>query len=429
MMLHDFVAYLKSDRGYHRILEQMRNKYQSLGHLGGTIRLEKLTEAERNVLRSLLRKDFSKKSASFSLELFIAAFEQTRYAGLDFKEVLPLYFDQPLSWTKEVKNLAQKEKADFFKAFTESYQNTAAGFWLSDTLQYKDKAYAIINRHYKKDPRQLSKLLNQVCQGLNKAVASSQKVRLPLFSSQLTRDPHAFDMNREEGRLLLYALCHYYKSAFPRNAEEQMELLYSAGLIYDEVSNYTVCRSIMGYNKNQPHPGYAGFFKSNEPFSLSLWNLSRVDRLTAVGDRVYVFENPTVFSEMAGSLDDLPCSLVCSSGNVKVATLILLDLLIKSGNHIYYAGDLDPEELVIADKLKKRYQESLTLWRFTCADYEKICSSKKIPANRLKKLEKISSVALIDLALKMKDHGYSAYQELLVADYLNDIAKWQNNLA
>ncbi|MGE4508509.1 MAG: TIGR02679 domain-containing protein, partial [Eubacteriaceae bacterium] len=103
MMLHDFVAYLKSDRGYHRILEQMRNKYQSLGHLGGTIRLEKLTEAERNVLRSLLRKDFSKKSASFSLELFIAAFEQTRYAGLDFKEVLPLYFDQPLSWTKEVK--------------------------------------------------------------------------------------------------------------------------------------------------------------------------------------------------------------------------------------------------------------------------------------------------------------------------------------
>jgi hypothetical protein len=44
-------------------------------------------------------------------------------------------------------------------------------------------------------------------------------------------------------------------------------------------------------------------------------------------------------------------------------------------------------------------------------------------------LEKISSVALIDLALKMKDHGYSAYQELLVADYLNDIVKWQNNLA
>lgn len=50
MMLHEFVAYLKGNPGYDRIIVQIREKYQSLGHLGGTIRLDKISNDEREAL-------------------------------------------------------------------------------------------------------------------------------------------------------------------------------------------------------------------------------------------------------------------------------------------------------------------------------------------------------------------------------------------
>lgn len=426
-MLREFATYLKANSGYYRIMKQIRKKYESLGHLGGSIRLDQIKDEEREVLRSLFKKDYLQKSASFSVEKFIGAFAQTKYGGLDFEEVLNCYFGEKLRSKKDLKIQYEKEKDYYFCQVIAALEDSPGAAWLQGLLADRNNAYSILNMKYNENPEHLKNSLIQVCQGLNACVRAEKKVRLALFASQITKDPHAFDMNQDGGRLLLYALSAYYKQNYPTNAEEQMELLYHAGLIYDEVSNYTIGRGIEGYCGNKRHPGWAGFLDANEPLHISLWNLSMVDRLACVKKRIFVFENPTVFSEIAGILKERPASLLCSAGNVKVTTLLLLDKIVESGGQIYYSGDFDPEGLLIADKLKKRYGENLVLWRFSLEDYEKNQAKTKIPASRLKKMDGISSPELKEIAEKIKKLAYPAYQELMVDSYLRDINHFLNN--
>lgn len=420
-MVRDYVAYLKNNPGFKRILVKLKDKYTSLGHFGGIIRLEKITQDEREVLRSLFRKDYPGKSASFSVEKFIKAFDETKFRGIDFMEVLPLYFEEELNWKKDLKTRYQEQKNQYFKQLISQFKNTPGALWLREIINQKNNAYPVLTVKYDEDKERLQRLLLQVCEGLNQCIMDPKNVRLALFASQITKDPHAFDMNKEGGRLLLYALSYEHKIKYPKNAEEQMELLYTAGLIYDEVSNYTICRGIKAYIGNQLHSGWNGFANVGEPLHISLWNISRIDRVSCVKNRVYVFENPTVFSEIAGLLEDRPCSMVCSAGNIMVATLLLLDKIVQEGSLIYYGGDFDPEGLIIADKLKKRYGEKLILWHFNPEEYNDIQSKIEISDTRLKKLDSIASQELLEMAEIIRQSGCGAYQELLVDDYMKDI--------
>ena len=301
--------------------------------------LDQISNDEREVLRSLFKKNYLQKSASFPVEKFISSFETTRYRGIDFEAVLSCYFGEKLSWKKNLRSQYADEKSQYFRQIITVFNDSPAALWLEDILGNKNNAYALLNLKYNEDPEHLKRLLRQVCNGLNRSVAESEKVRLALFASQITKDPHAFDMNRDGGRLLLYALAAYYKLDYPKNAEAQMELLYQAGLIYDEVSNYTICRGIRAFVGDKTHSGWAGFSEVGEPLHISLWNISKIDRVSCFKKRIFVFENPTVFSEIAGFLEDRPGSLMCSAGNVKVATLLLLDKIVEGGGEIYYSGD------------------------------------------------------------------------------------------
>lgn len=56
---------------------------------------------------------------------------------------------------------------------------------------------------------------------------------------------------------------------------------------------------------------------------------------------------------------------------------------------LYYSGDLDPEGIVIANRLKKRYQDRIVLWTMDIDAYKFSVSNKDI-LNRLSKLENVS---------------------------------------
>jgi DNA topoisomerase IA len=51
-------------------------------------------------------------------------------------------------------------------------------------------------------------------------------------------------------------------------------------------------------------------------------------------------------------------SLICTSGQLNLSYHIDLDK-IKDLEFIYYAGDFDPEGLLIADKIKLKYKEKV----------------------------------------------------------------------
>lgn len=115
-------------------------------------------------------------------------------------------------------------------------------------------------------------------------------------------------------------------------------------------------------------------------------------------------------------------AVVCTHGQLRVASWVLLDKLVESECTLYYSGDLYPEGILIADRLKKRYGDMLVLWRMDDKAYEQSLSNEDISA-RIAKLDGIASQeweAVIELIREKKMAGY---QEALVEELISDIQR------
>ena len=77
---------------------------------------------------------------------------------------------------------------------------------------------------------------------------------------------------------------------------------------------------------------------------------------------------------------------------------------------------LDPEGLLIAQKLSQYYKGEFHYWHMETADYEKCRSEKVISPKRMKILERITDERLNPVLEKIEEHGTAGYQEMLVED-------------
>lgn len=130
-------------------------------------------------------------------------------------------------------------------------------------------------------------------------------------------------------------------------------------------------------------------------------------------------ENPSVFAVLCGKekAGNVRRAYMCMNGQPRLAGLMVLDLFAKSGIRIYYAGDLDPEGLLIAQKLSQYYKGEFHYWHMETADYEKCRSEKVISPKRMKILERITDERLNPVLEKIEEHGTAGYQEMLVEDF------------
>lgn len=95
---------------------------------------------------------------------------------------------------------------------------------------------------------------------------------------------------------------------------------------------------------------------------------------------------------------------------------IVLDLFAKSGIWVYYAGDLDPEGILIAQKLSQYYKGEFHYWHMETADYEKCRSEEVISPKRMKILERITDGRLKPVVDRIEEYGTAGYQEMLVEE-------------
>lgn len=93
MMDKECIDYFKRKPGFKRLFQGLKEKYRSLGNLGGVVKLNNLTEDEKEALSGLFRKDYySKKSATIKVEQIYKALETTKFQGVDLEEVVRGYF-------------------------------------------------------------------------------------------------------------------------------------------------------------------------------------------------------------------------------------------------------------------------------------------------------------------------------------------------
>ena len=137
--------------------------------------------------------------------------------------------------------------------------------------------------------------------------------------------------------------------------------------------------------------------------------------------KVFIVENQMVFSHICEKMCGKEYALMCTSGQLKTASLFLMDMLIKSGCELYYCGDIDPEGVEIADKVAARSPEQIILWRMTVDDYFHSISDEKLTEMRLKKLDKITNVHLQEVVRALKKEKRAGYQEHLLHLMVEDI--------
>ncbi len=418
------VGYFRNNVAFARIFAKMKQKYKSLGKIGGKIVIRNLSRQEQETLTGYFRKDYShQKQATIKLEKFEKALQGTRFDGLLLEDILKEYFaDEEIISNKKERNIYLTKRENFFREIIAEFKGTSAGAWLNEAIFKGNNAYSIFMKKYNYDQEKLKMDIYYVARALNRMpLINEDKKRLAMFASQITKNPHAFDQGTNCGTLLQYGLMYLLNTKKPNNAEERAELFYNAGILINEVVNYTLCCGLEAYIDGQTHPGWRGFRTNREAILVSLKNLSNLDRIISPVGKVFVFENPAVFSTILDRLPSYNLPLVCTNGQLRLASLLLLDKLKNEETVIYYSGDFDPEGLGIADRLKSRYNKYLKLWRYSTNDYEKTISKKKINSTRMKKLDNLKNKELIDTGKSIKKYGVAGYQELLIDELLDDI--------
>jgi len=151
---------------------------------------------------------------------------------------------------------------------------------------------------------------------------------------------------------------------------------------------------------------------------LSIGQINKLKEVKGLGKYIFILENPSTFHSSISDFSE--CSFICTSGNLNMSAYIFLDkLVIEKGQKIYYVGDIDPEGLVIADKLKEKYN-FLEIIGMDKKLYKKYLSNKVVSDISLKKLDKLKNIDK-NLVEEIKKQKRATFQESFTEELINQL--------
>lgn len=392
------LEYFHQSPVWKKVLKGFRKKYSSYGRFGGKVVLKNLKSQDIEELEGFFGKSFhGQKSVTVSAEKFRQALEASRYKTITPECLLENFFEEPLRGKQEQKLLREREKEKIWQKFLNDYKGTAI-----------ERAAELLRNNNHLPYRQDNKLY------------------LAVFAAMLTGNPHAFDNGTVAGNFL-YQMIQMdleirkikieFSEIFPAYKRQKSYLM--AGIMLDDISNYAMLYQVEAVKKDgNLHKGMEGFVSEQHIVQVPLAVITEWESLYCPQDEIYIVENPSVFAVLCGKekAGNVRRAYMCMNGQPRLAGLMVLDLFAKSGIRVYYAGDLDPEGILIAQKLSQYYKGEFHYWHMETADYEKCRSEKVISPKRMKILERITDRRLKPVVDRIEEYGTAGYQEMLVEE-------------
>lgn len=423
--LKECVSYFKNNRGYDKIFQQMREKWISYGKISGNIIVNNPTSEEREAVKKFLGIVSDTKKIKFKMADFEKALKESKFNSIELINLLEEYFQEKIIYQKEEKKLIEEERIRFFenirvKLKIESIYNKEIEKLL-DTI-ILEKSYLF---KYGEDNSEIEKMIFLSLKAVHYLSNLDERVKIAILGAEIAKSPHYFDRGSAAGNFLIYLLYLLFDIEETKGAENILEVYYRANTEVDSVSNYVACFGIRLYIKSGEHGAYREFIKNSEEYLVTLSNLSKIVKADSDNKRVFIVENQMVFSYLCEYFKDKNISFLCTSGQLKTAALILIDMLCEAGCKIYYSGDFDPEGIEIAEKLIQR-DKNIVPWCFLKEDYRRTISENIISNERLKKLDKIENICFKELIEEIKKERKAGYQELLLDKMKKDIEEILN---
>lgn len=424
--INEAVEYFKKKPVYEKLFNEFKKKYESHGKIGGIAVLTGLNTGDKEDISGFLMKDFtSEEEVRVSAKLFEKALLKSRFSGLTILDIITHYFGIKLRTNKEKSEEDVGKRAEYLAELMGYTDKAYIKEWLTEVFCTGASSAVVIARSYNADKNELKIILQKLIKAIPMLPyfqGGKKKELLAVFAAQAAGNPHFFDDNTLAGNLLTAFLRDYFRFGYEDDlseAENRSNVLFKAGLIKDTLSNDVIAYGIRGKCVDGSlHQGMEGFLHQKEPVKLSLLTLANLEETftNSVDRRIYIVENPAVFSILISRFPEK--AFICSYGQIRRAVFMLLDLFDK--NTVFsYAGDFDPEGLLIAEKLKKRYGDRLTFWKYEPEMYIKYMSEEKLTNQRIKKLDGVRDAALLKIAELMREEGRAAYQESMLEEYVN----------
>ena len=415
------LEYFNQSPVWKKVLKGFRDKYSSYGRFGGKVILKNLKSQDIEELEGFFGKSFhGQKSVTVSAEKFRQALKASRYKDIPPECLLENFFGEPLLGKQEQKLLRILEKEKIWQKFLKDYKRTEI-----------EKAAELLRNIVKdNDSQELAEWDRALRLGAEMyhhlPYRQSDKLYLAVFAAMLTGNPHAFDNGTAAGNFLyqiiqmdleLRGMMIESSEIFPAYKRQKSYLL--AGIMLDDISNYAMLYQVQAIKKDGIlHKGMDGFVKEQHIVQVPLAVIAEWESLRCPQDEIYIVENPSVFAVLCGKekAGNVRRAYMCMNGQPRLAGLMVLDLFAKSEIRVYYAGDLDPEGILIAQKLSQYYKGELHYWHMETADYEKCRSAEEISLKRMKILGRITDERLKPVVEKIEEYGTAGYQEMLVEE-------------
>jgi uncharacterized protein (TIGR02679 family) len=408
-----------------------RERYVARGEPAGQVRIEQPTAPERRLFGDVLGRSIRLGPLSFSLGELDQALLRSTFA-CSLVDLLEALEEAPIV-TRPERRRARQDHEDAWRRELDEIVNRSLGRELAQGWG-RERGLALLHRRFKSASvadRAAAGTAFARCLEALAQLPREPAVRLAVFATELTGDPHAFDQTHLAGQLLTIALVAADRRADfePRlTAERRAASFERFGLLTDTVwatvAAFNLTRALTHAGSSDPLVEVAGARVLN----LSLRQLARWRAVEPGSSDVYVVENPSVFEtlvdglESAGSIGHGYPTLVCTSGYLSQPSYRLLDLLVAGGPvRLWYSGDFDPEGLEIATTVLNRYPSHARAWRLGVADYEQ-AATNGVPAQgeRLQSLDRLAAV-FPDLVPVMRERLRWGYQETLIDVLLDDV--------
>lgn len=350
-----------------------------------------------------MKKDYTKnKSVTIKLENIQQRINETRFEGLDLKDIIEKYFEIKIITNKKIK---QNEKEEF-EEFLE--EQTKGEIKYSENIKKVLEQEKIwIRKLYNENKENANKVIKDVIKVVENLPKSKQ--RLPVIASSVLNNPHALDRGTIQSNLLNKILCNIMENnTYEGQLLTMPEIYFKFNILIDDVSNMVLCKNILAKKDKVLHAGIKGFFDNNEALQITLDNLSNIDEVELEYEYCVVVENPAVFMELANKIGNDKIPLVCTYGQLKLSAIVLLKMIEQKVKTIYYSGDIDPEGLQIATGVKRKLGAKVTFVGLDESTYMKNKSNVILTELRLAKLNKVHSEfnELVKLILLEKKAAY-----------------------
>ena len=416
---------INSNKIYKKIFLEVYSKYKKYEKITGSFTLKATTTEERQILFNFDSKALTEGKAKIKCSTVRDLFNR-KLKEYSFEELLVKVVGKELKTNKEVKDEEKEQEEKFYDDILKASDDGVGKQWFIEILDKKKYGYNIIVRKYKSEIRNLKELKRKIIliiNSLNKLpYLNNEYENIAVFSAVNTKDSHFFDSDKFTGRLFIKAISFILNKDDPKDINEINELYYEVGILKDEISNHTTIYGLNAFNMDSSEVKAVNSFNLwKEPLQISISNLLKIDYFEAINNTVFIFENPAVFHKILKVNGD-NISLICTSGQLNLSSYILLNK-IRNLKNIYYAGDFDPEGLMIAYKIKKRYKDKVKFLNYTRESYINTMSNNIIEEKSMSQLNKINCSELDEVINELRINKRAAYQELLIDEYLDLIKK------